>query len=50
MSESTEADIRAFIEAGTLPTVGKLAGPNGHYLLDRADVLELAAKRSRMAA
>ena len=42
--------VQRLIEAGTLPTVGKLAGPNGHYLLDRAAVLKLAAKRTRKAA
>ena len=41
--------VQRLIESGQLPTVRKLAGPNGHFLLDRAVVEELAAKRALAA-
>lgn len=37
--------VQRLIESGELPTVGKLAGVNGHFLLDRAVVEALAKKR-----
>ena len=37
--------VQRLIESGELLTVGKLAGVNGHFLLDRAVVETLAAKR-----
>jgi excisionase family DNA binding protein len=36
--------VQRLIESGELPTVGKLAGVNGHFLLDRAVVETLVAK------
>lgn len=38
--------VQRLIESGQLSTVGKLAGPNGHFLLDRAVVESLAKQRS----
>jgi hypothetical protein len=36
--------VQRLIASGELPTVGKLAGVNGHFLLDRAVVETLIAK------
>ena len=41
--------VQRLIDAGRLPTVGKLSGPNGRYLLDRATV-EAFASEKRTAA
>lgn len=38
--------VQRMIDAGQLPTVGKLTGPNGHFLLDRAVVEQLAKERA----
>ena len=38
--------VQRLIESGELPTFSKLAGPKGHYLLDRAVVEELARQRA----
>lgn len=38
--------VQRLIESGQLSTVGKLAGPNGHFLLDRAVVERLAKQRA----
>ena len=42
--------VQRLIETGELPTIGKLSGVNGHFLLDRAVVETLAIKRNRHAA
>lgn len=39
--------VQRLIEAGELPTVGKLSGPNGHFLLDRGAVERLAKRRAK---
>lgn len=38
--------VQRLIDSGQLPTVGKLSGPNGHFLLDRAVVERLAKVRA----
>ena len=38
--------VQRLIESGQLSTVGKLSGPNGHFLLDRAVVERLAKQRA----
>lgn len=42
--------VQRLIDSGELPTVGKLDGPNGHFLLDEALVRRLAEQREVSAS
>lgn len=48
--DRTQLTVLRWIKIGKLPIVGRLPGPNGAYLLDRAEVEKLAAELAAEAS